>query len=47
MLVVNDEPICLEMISFKFDQTKKCKIDQAQNGFEAFDYVIKKFNAEP
>ena len=47
VLVANDELMQLEMIGFLFKQTKKCKVDQALNGSQAFEYVIEKFNAEP
>ena len=37
----------LEMLAYKFQSTTKCKVDKAQNGFDAFEQVISKFNAEP
>ena len=37
----------LEMLQYKFQATQKCKVDRAMNGFEAFDLVNSKFNAEP
>ena len=36
----------LEILEFKFENTKKCVVDIAENGFEAFENVIKKFNAD-
>ena len=34
-------------MSFKFETTKKCLIDKASNGQEAFEFVQKKLNNEP
>ena len=34
-------------MAYLFESSLKCKVDQAQNGFEAFEFVVKKFNAEP
>ena len=36
----------LEAISFLFEQTNKCQVDKAVNGFEAFEMINYKFNAE-
>ena len=45
VLIANDEPMQLEMLAFKFEKT--CQVDRAQNGFEAFERVMVKFNEEP
>ena len=37
----------LQMLAFKFENTTQCKVDQAQNGFEAYEYVYNKFNSDP
>ena len=37
----------LEMLAFKFQTTKTCEVDKAQNGFEAFENVMSKFNSNP
>ena len=47
VLVVNDEIMQLEVISYKFEITGQCNVEKAVNGFEAFDMVMKKFNAQP
>ena len=47
VLVVNDESMQLWAISYKFESTGKCDVEQAVNGFEAFEMVMKKFNAQP
>ena len=35
------------MLAFKFKNTNICQIDKAQNGFEAFEKVVLKFNEVP
>ena len=45
VLVVNDESMQLWAISYKFEATGKCNVEQAVNGFEAFEMVKNKFNA--
>ena len=37
----------LEVLSYKFENTLKCEVDKAENGFEVFENVISKFNADP
>lgn len=37
----------LEVLSYKFESTLKCEVDKAENGFEVFENVISKFNADP
>ena len=37
----------LDMLVYKFESTHKCKVDKAQNGFEALESVLAKFNSEP
>ena len=32
--------------AFKFENTKKCCVEKAVNGFEAYEMVMKKFNAD-
>ena len=32
------------MLAYKFENTKKCEVDKALNGFEAFQRVMVKFN---
>ena len=46
VLVANDEIMQLEVISLKLEHTEKCVVDRAVNGFEAFEMVNNKFNAD-
>ena len=46
VLIANDEMIQLEVLAFKFEKSKKCCVEKAVNGFEAYEMVMKKFNAE-
>ena len=47
VLIANDEVLSLEIMALLFESTSKCQVDQAQNGFEAFEYINKKFNNQP
>ena len=47
MLIANDEPMYLEMLSYKFQNTNKCTVDKAINGEEALELVKSNYNAEP
>ena len=37
----------LAIMTHMFENTQKCEVDQAQNGFEAFENVAAKFNSDP
>ena len=47
VLIANDEKIQLDIMSFQFENSLKCDVDKAQNGFEAYEFVNKKFNSDP
>ena len=37
----------LEVLTYKFENTNKCEVDKALNGYEAFQNVMVKFNENP